>query len=38
MMVNDLIKSLNSGKFLRFRSVMRLAFDNDAAVEHDVDE
>ncbi len=28
MMIDDLIKSLNSGKFLRFRSVMRLASRN----------
>ncbi len=31
MMIDDLIKSLKSGKFLSFRSVMRL-------VEHDVSE
>jgi len=30
MMIDDLIKSLNSGKFLRFRSVMRLASRNEA--------
>ncbi len=29
MMINDLIKSLNSGKFLRFRSVMKLASRNE---------
>ena len=29
MMIDDLIKSLNSGKFLRFRSVMRLASRNE---------
>ncbi len=29
MMINDLIKSLNSDKFLRFRSVMRLASRNE---------
>jgi len=29
MMVDDLIKSLNSGKFLRFRLVMRLASRNE---------
>jgi len=39
MMVDDLIKPLKSGKFLRFRSVMRLASMNEATlVEHDVDE
>jgi len=39
MMIDDLIKSLKSGKFLRFRSVMRLASRNEAIlVEHDVDE
>ncbi len=38
LMVDDLTKSLNSGKFLRFRSVMRLASSNDAVVKHDVDE
>ncbi len=31
MMIDDLIKSLKSGKFLSFRSVMRL-------VEHDISE
>ncbi len=30
MIIDDLIKSLNSGKFLRFRSVMRLASRNEA--------
>ncbi len=30
MMIDNLIKSLNSGKFLRFRSVMRLASRNEA--------
>ncbi len=30
MMIDDLIKPLNSGKFLRFRSVMRLASRNEA--------
>ncbi len=29
MMIDDLIKSLNSGKFLRFRSVMKLASRNE---------
>ncbi len=39
MMINDLIKSLKSGKFLRFRSVMRLASRSEAIlVKHDVDE
>ncbi len=39
MMIDDLIKSLKSGKFLRFRSVMKLASRNEAIlVEHDVDE
>ncbi len=39
MMVDDLIKSLESGKFLRFRSVMRLASRNEAILaEHGVDE
>jgi len=30
MMIDDLIKPLNSGKFLRFRSVIRLASRNEA--------
>jgi len=39
MMIDDLIKSLKSGKFLRFRSVMKLASRNEAIfVEHDVNE
>ncbi len=39
MMVDGLIKSLESGKFLRFRSVMGLASMNEATpVEHGVDE
>ncbi len=39
MMIDDLIKSLKSGKFLRFRSVMKLASRNEATlIEHDVDE
>ncbi len=39
MMIDDLIKFLKSGKFLRFRSVMRLASRSEATlVEHDVDE
>ncbi len=39
MMINDLIKFLKSGKFLRFRSVMRLASRSEAIfVKHDVDE
>ena len=39
MMTDDLIKLLKSGKFLRFRSVMKLASMNEATpVEHDVDE
>ncbi len=39
MMINDLIKSLRSGKFLRFRLVMKLASRNEATlVKHDVDE
>ncbi len=39
MIVDDLIKSLKSGKFLRFRSVMRLASRNEATlVKHDVDK
>jgi len=39
MMVDDLTKFLKSGKFLRFRSVMRLASRNKATfVEHDVDK
>ncbi len=39
MMIDNLTKSLKSGKFLRFRSVMRLASRNEATLaEHDVDE
>ena len=39
MMVDDLIKPLKSGKFLRFRSVMRLASNNEAiVVGHNVGE
>jgi len=39
MMINDFIKSLKSGKFLRFRSVMRLASRSEAIlIKHDVDE
>jgi len=39
MVADDLIKSLKSGKFLRFRSVMRLASRNEAiSVEHGVGE
>jgi len=38
LVVDGLTKSLNSGKFLIFRSVMRLASSNDAAVKHGVDE
>jgi len=39
MMIDNLIKSLKSGKFLRFRSVMKLASRNEATfVEHGVDE
>jgi len=39
MMIDDLIKSLKSGKFLRFRLVMKLDSRNEATfVEHDVDE
>ncbi len=39
MMVDDLIKSLKSGKFLRFRSVMRLASRNEATLaKHDVNK
>jgi len=39
MMINNLIKSLKSGKFLRFRSVMKLASRNEAIlVKHDVNE
>ncbi len=39
MMIDDLIKLLKSGKFLRFRSVMKLASMNEATpVEHDVNE
>ncbi len=39
MMIDDFIKSLKSGKFLRFRSIMRLASRNEATfVKHDVDE
>ncbi len=39
MMIDDLIKSLKSDKFLRFRSIMRLASRSEATfVEHDVDE
>jgi len=39
MMIDDLIKSLKSGKFLRFRSVMRLTSRSEAIfVEHDVNE
>jgi len=39
MMINDFIKSLKSDKFLRFRSVMRLASRNEAIfVKHDVNE
>ncbi len=39
MMVNDLTKLLKSGKFLRFRSVMKLASRSEATpAEHGVDE
>ncbi len=39
MMADDLIKPLKSGKFLRFRSVMRLASNNEAiVVGHNVGE
>jgi len=39
MMINDFIKSLKSGKFLRFRSIMRLTSRNKAIlVKHDIDE
>ncbi len=39
MIVDDLIKFLKSGKFLRFRSVMKLASRNEAtSAEHDVGE
>jgi len=39
MMIDNLIKSLKSGKFLRFRSVMKLASRNEATfVEHGVNE
>ena len=39
MMINDLIKSLKSDKFQRFRSIMRLTSRNKATfVKHDVDE
>ncbi len=38
-MADDLIKPLKSGKFLRFRSVMRLASNNEAiVVGHNVGE
>ncbi len=39
MMINDFIKSLKSDKFLRFRSVIRLASRNEAIfVKHNVNE
>ncbi len=39
MMIDDLIKFLKSDKFLRFRSVMRLASRSEAIfIKHDVDE
>ncbi len=39
MVADDLTKPLESGKFLRFRSVMRLASRNEATlVEHGADE
>ena len=39
MVADGLIKPLESGKFLRFRSVMRLASRNEAILaEHGVDE
>ncbi len=38
LMADGLTKPLNSGKFLRSRSVMRLASGNDAAAEHGAGE
>ena len=38
LVADGLTKPLNSGKFLRSRSVMRLASGNDAAAEHGAGE